>query len=64
MENNIGSSFDKLISKFYFKYRGCFIERKNGGYQWGRVHYDTIEDLDEAITKGYGRLGESINKIK
>lgn len=61
---NLADSFGKLISKFYFVRKGCQIERRDGGYAWNRQFFKTIEDLDEAITKVYGRLGDSVNKIK
>lgn len=62
--DDIGASFNRLISTFMYKYRGVLIERKDGGYMWGRVHYPTIEELDKAIDKTYSTLERSINKIK
>lgn len=61
---DLADYFGKLISTFFFVHRGCQIERKDGGYVWGRVHYSTLEDLDKAIEKTHSDLKNSISRAK
>jgi hypothetical protein len=62
--NDIGDSMDKLIHTFGFLRRGCWIERRSGGYFWAREWFPNLEALDMAISKRHEKLDESINRIK
>jgi hypothetical protein len=63
-KDNLGESFGKLTQYFRPTYRGCSVERSNGGYIWNRIWYANKEDLDAAINRAGMAISNSINRIK
>jgi len=64
MKNDLARSFSKLIHTIGFVHKGCWIERRDGGYFWANEWFPNIESLDMAILKSFEELDKSINRIK
>jgi hypothetical protein len=65
---DIGRSFTKLVNCFSINHRGVLLERSDGGYKYGNLHFENLEQVDEYINSRFEALGQSyhktLNKLK
>lgn len=53
-----------IIESSFVMYKGCILERKSGGYQWGSDWFSSIELAKSHIEDQFEALSKSINRVK
>ncbi len=64
MSKDFNKAFRKVIDSNFIRFRGCLIEKNQGGYMWGNNWFSSLKQCEDAIDAAHPILGNSINRKK